>query len=117
MAIPAIDQPGPPAPSPVVASATAARVSGTANLVGTSAGTDIQLRLRGVPEGVTCRLIVRDSSGARHEAGSWAAGYNGTVDVPASTTVPLGQIAALGIETMTGHKLLAIPIGSPGSLG
>jgi hypothetical protein len=117
MAIPAIDQPDPPAPGPVVASATAARVSGIANLVGTSTGTDIQLRLRGVPEGTTCRLIVRDRSGARHEAGSWPAGYGGTVDVPASTTVPLGQIAALGIETTAGHEVLAIPVGLPSTLG
>jgi hypothetical protein len=117
MAIPAIDQPGPPAPSPVVASATAASVSGTANLVGTNAGTHIWLRLRGVPEGMTCRLIVRDSSGARHQAGSWPAGYDGTVDVPASTTVPLGQIAALGIETTAGDEVLAIPVGVRDTLG
>jgi hypothetical protein len=117
MAIPAIDRPGPPGPGPVVATATGARVSGTADLVGSNAGTGIRLRLRGVPEGMTCRLIVRDSSGARHEAGSWPAEYDGTVDVPASTTIPLGQIAALGIETTTGHELLAIPIGERDALG
>ena len=111
MAIPAIDQKGPPAPGPVLASATGAGVSGTANLVGNDAGTDIRLRLRGVPEGLTCRLIVQDRSGARHQAGSWPAGYDGTVDVPASTTVPLPRIVALGIETTTGRELLAIPIG------
>lgn len=111
MAIPAIDQKGPPAPGPVLASATGAGVSGTANLVGNDAGTDIWLRLRGVPEGLTCRLIVQDRSGARHQAGSWPAGYDGTVDVPASTTVPLPRIVALGIETTTGRELLAIPIG------
>ena len=111
MAIPAIDQKGPPAPGPVLATATGAGVSGTANLVGNDAGTDIRLRLRGVPEGLTCRLIVQDRSGARHQAGSWPAGYDGTVDVPASTTVPLPRIVALGIETTTGRELLAIPIG------
>ncbi len=111
MAIPAIDQKGLPAPGPVLATATGAGVSGTANLVGNDAGTDIQLRLRGVPEGLTCRLIVQDRSGARHQAGSWPAGYDGTVDVPASTTVPLPRIVALGIETTTGRELLAIPIG------
>ncbi|HEV8528869.1 MAG TPA: zf-HC2 domain-containing protein [Actinomycetes bacterium] len=111
MAIPAIDQKGPPAPGPVLASATGAGVSGTANLVGNDVGTDIRLRLRGVPEGLTCRLIVQDRSGARHQAGSWPAGYDGTVDVPASTTVPLPRIVALGIETTTGRELLAIPIG------
>jgi len=111
MAIPAIDQKGPPAPGPVLASATGEGVSGTANLVGNDAGTDIRLRLRGVPEGLTCRLIVQDRSGARHQAGSWPAGYDGTVDVPASTTVPLPRIVALGIETTTGRELLAIPIG------
>lgn len=111
VAIPAIDQPGPPAPGTVLASATGARVSGAANLVGSSGGTDIRLRLRGVPEGMTCRLIVQDSSGERHQAGSWPAGYDGTVDVPASTTVPLDQIAALGVETTTGRELLTIPIG------
>jgi hypothetical protein len=111
MAIPAIDQKGPPARGPVLASATGAGVSGTANLVGNDTGTDIRLRLRGVPEGLTCRLIVQDRSGARHQAGSWPAGYDGTVDVPASTTVPLPRIVALGIETTTGRELLAIPIG------
>jgi len=111
MAIPAIDQQGPPAPGPVLATATGAGVSGTASLVGNDAGTDIRLRLRGVPEGLTCRLIVQDRSGARHQAGSWPAGYDGTVDVPASTTVPLPRIVALGIETTTGRELLAIPIG------
>jgi hypothetical protein len=117
MAIPAIDQPGSPAPGPVIATATGSRVSGTANLVETNTGTNIRLRLRGVPEGMTCWLIVRDSSGVRHQAGRWPAGYNGTVDVPASTTVPLGQIAALGIETATGHELLAIPVGLRDTLG
>jgi len=111
VAIPVIDQQGPAAPGTVLASATGAKVSGTADLVGTSAGTNIRLRLRGVPEGMTCWLIVRDSSGARHQAGSWPAGYGGTVDVPASTTVPLDQIAALGVETASGRELLAIPIG------
>jgi hypothetical protein len=111
MAIPAIDQKGLPAPGPVLATATGAGVSGTANLVGNDTGTDIRLRLRGVPEGLTCRLIVQDRSGARHQAGSWPAGYDGTVDVPASTTVPLPRIVALGIETTTGRELLAIPIG------
>ena len=95
----------------MLASATGEGVSGTANLVGNDAGTDIRLRLRGVPEGLTCRLIVQDRSGARHQAGSWPAGYDGTVDVPASTTVPLPRIVALGIETTTGRELLAIPIG------
>ena len=109
--IPAVDQPGPPAPGTVLATATGARVSGAANLVGTSGGTDIRLRLRGVPQGMTCRLVVLDSSGAQHQAGSWPAGYGGTVDVPTSTRVPLDQIAALGVETTTGRELLAIPIG------
>lgn len=100
-----------PAPSgPVIATATEDGVSGTAELVGTGAGTRIHLRLSGIPAGETCRLIVRDKSGAYDQAAAWSVGYRHTLEAPASTSVPVGQISELGIITVTGHQLLSIPV-------
>jgi hypothetical protein len=49
-------------------------VTATAALTATSWGTSIQLRLRGLPLNVPCRLIVRSRTGATEVTGVWDAG-------------------------------------------
>lgn len=104
------DHQAPSQPGPVIATATEDGVSGTAELVGTGEGTRIHLRLSGIPSGETCRLIVRDKAGVDDRAATWSVGYRHTLDAPASTSIPVGEISGLGIVTTTGRELLSIPV-------
>lgn len=104
------DHQAPPQPGPVIASATEDGVSGTAELVGTEAGTRIDLRLTGISAVGTCRLIVRDRAGVDDQAATWSVGYRDAFEAPASTSVPVSDISELGIVTATGRELLSIPV-------
>lgn len=64
-----------------------------------AAGTSIQLRLRGVPLNVQCRLIVRSRTGTAEVAGVWDAWRTGTISVPASAGWLPSGIASLQVAT------------------
>jgi hypothetical protein len=104
------DHGAPAEPGPVIATATENGVTGTAELVGTEAGTRIHLRLSGIPADETCRLIVRDKAGEDDQAATWSVGYRHAIEAPASTSIPVGEISELGIVTATGRELLSIPV-------
>jgi len=77
----------------------ATRVEATAALTATSWGTSITLRLRGVPSGVQCRLVVHARNGGAEIAGMWNAWSPGTVAVPASAAWRPSDIASLQVVT------------------
>lgn len=77
----------------------ALHVSATAVLTASSWGTIIQLRLRGAPLNVPCRLIVRSRAGAIEVAGVWDAWRDGPISVPASAGWRLSDIASLQVAT------------------
>jgi len=74
-------------------------VSATAALTGTSWGTSIQLRLRGLPLNVPCRLIVHSRTGASEVSGVWDAWSDGPISVPASAGWRPSDISSLEVAT------------------
>jgi hypothetical protein len=77
----------------------AMHVTAAAALTATSWGTSIQLRLRGLPLNVPCRLIVRSRAGATEVTGVWDAWSDGPISVPASAAWRPSDIASLEVAT------------------
>lgn len=75
------------------------QVTATAALTATTWGTSIQLRLRGVPLNVPCRLIVRSRTGATEVTGVWDAWRDGPISVPASVGWRPSDISSLEVAT------------------
>jgi Putative zinc-finger len=96
-------------PATVTLSATnpAMHVSATAVLTATSWGTSIQLRLRGLPLNVPCRLIARSRAGTTEVTGIWDAWRDGPITVPASAGWRPSDIASLQVAT-TAKTLVTI---------
>jgi putative zinc finger protein len=101
-----------PRPVTVTLSGTnpATHVSATAVLTATSWGTLIQLRLRGAPLNVPCRLIARSRAGATEVTGVWDAWRDGPISVPASAGWRPSDIASLQVAT-TARTLVTIGAG------
>lgn len=85
----------------------ASHVSATARLTATSWGTEIELRLSGLPQDVVCRLIVRSRAGATEVGGVWDAWRGGAIEVPASVAWRPSGIASLQVVTAT-RRLVTI---------
>jgi hypothetical protein len=98
-----------PRPATVTLSGTnpAMHVSATAILTATSWGTSIQLRVRGVPLNVPCRLIARSRAGTTEVTGVWDAWRDGPITVPASVGLRPSEIASLQVAT-TAKTLVTI---------
>jgi putative zinc finger protein len=101
-----------PRPAAVTLSGSdpATHVSATVILTPTSWGASIQLRLRGAPLNVPCRLIARSRSGASEVTGVWDAWRDGPITVPASAGWRPSDIASLQVAT-TARTLLTISTG------
>jgi hypothetical protein len=90
----------------------ATHVSATAILTATSWGTNIQLQIRGLPENVECRLVVRSRGGGTEVSGAWDAWQEGAVSVPASASWLPTDIASLQVTTLT-RSLVTISVTRP----
>jgi hypothetical protein len=92
-----------PAPPTLTLSAAnpATDIQATAALTGTSWGTSIQLRVRGLPLNQPCRLIVRSRAGATEVTGYWDAWDDGPVTIPASAAWRPTDITTLQVATRT----------------
>jgi hypothetical protein len=80
----------------------ATHVSATAILTATSWGTSIQLQVRGLPQNVECRLVVRSRGGGTEVSGAWDAWREGPVSIPASASWLPSDIASLQVTTSAG---------------
>ena len=85
-------------------------VSATATLMATSWGTSIQLQVRGVPENVECRLVVRSQAGRTEVSGAWDAWREGPLSIPASASWLPSDIASLQVTT-SAKTLVTISVG------
>jgi anti-sigma factor RsiW len=86
-------------------------VSATAAMTPEVWGTQFQLKLTGLPSGITCRLVVHGSDGRSETAGTWGSGYSASASVPASTSISPSQITDLDIVSGTGAVLVQVPPG------
>jgi hypothetical protein len=90
----------------------ATHVSATVTLTATSWGTSIQLQVRGLPENVECRLVVRSRGGRTEVSGAWDAWRKGPVSIPASASWLPSDIASLQVTTST-SSLVTISARQP----
>ncbi|MEY9966271.1 anti-sigma factor RsiW [Streptacidiphilus sp. MAP12-16] len=107
------------APTPAQAQAAAAatwtatdpstHVSAIAALMPEAWGTQFQLKLGGLPSGITCHLVVHDRNGNSETAGTWGSGYASSASVPASTSISPAQISTLDIVDGSGTLLVRLP--------
>jgi hypothetical protein len=88
----------------------ATHVSATATLMATSWGTGIRLQVRGLPQNVECRLVVRSRAGQTEVSGAWDDWQQGPVSIPASASWLPSDIASLQVTTAAGN-LVTISVG------
>jgi anti-sigma factor RsiW len=98
-----------PAPPAFQSVDRATGIHGQARLTATSAGTQIDLSVTGMPAGQRCTLLALSENSA-DPAGSWIANYDGTAQVEETTAIPLSRLTALRIESSSRQLLLSIPI-------
>ncbi|MFC7616952.1 anti-sigma factor family protein [Actinokineospora soli] len=67
-------------------------------------GTELSIRMRDVPPGKPCKLVVRARDGSRETAGWWAAGTTAEEEIPGSTSFDLAAIAR--VEVVTGEDVV-----------
>lgn len=72
-------------------------------------GTEVDLRLSGLPDGARCRLIVHSRNGASEVSGSWQATRYAATMLPAATSVTLADISSIDVVTDTGRNLIELP--------
>lgn len=77
----------------------------TAKLTGQTWGTDIQLHMADLRPGQQCRLVIHARNGEVETSGWWAATSSYQADVPASTSIPFGDIDRLEVVTSGGTVL------------
>jgi hypothetical protein len=106
-----------PPPARTVAAATwsatnpATHVSASAEVIPKSWGTQFELKLGGLPSGITCHLVVHGTGGRSETAGTWASGYTPSAMVAASTSISPSDITGLDIVNSTGGTLVQVQPG------
>jgi anti-sigma factor RsiW len=91
------DTGSPSRPQTVVASSQRTGVSAMMALRPARWGTEVNVRLAGVPAGTRCRLVAIGRDGSRDIAGTWRADYEGRADVRAATAIPSSDLAYLDV--------------------
>ncbi len=85
------------------------RVSATALLNARQWGTEVTLRLSGLPPGETCHLVIHTRNGGIETSGTWTTSYTGAVAVPVPTSVAPSDIGSLDVVTADRHVLVHLP--------
>jgi predicted anti-sigma-YlaC factor YlaD len=93
-----------------VLSAASGPVSAQATLVGSSSGTQISLKLGGVPAGQRCQLLVVTRTGRNLTTGSWWASGGGYAQVTETAAVAPAELSALRVETLSGRLLVSLRV-------
>ncbi|MGZ4616135.1 MAG: hypothetical protein ACXV4A_11280, partial [Actinomycetes bacterium] len=75
-------------------------------------GTELTLRVSGVPTRQACQLVVVGDDGRRSVAASWLATYAGTARVTGTTSLSPSRIASLVVATPEGRVLATLPVHS-----
>jgi anti-sigma factor RsiW len=82
-------------------------------------GTEIALRLSGVPAEERCTLVAVARDGRREDAGWWRATYSGTERVTGAVSLPVADLSRLDVMTSEGARLLSlrVPASATASAG
>ncbi len=97
-------------PPAYTAASAAAGVHAGATLHDRPWGTAVSLHLSGVAPGVRCGLVAVSRSGTIEDAGWWRAGYEGSAEVSAATSVATSDLAALRVVTDDSRTLATISV-------
>lgn len=111
------DAPSAPATTTVSAANDRTDVQASARLTSRSWGTQVALRLSGVAPGQRCVLVARARDGSRETAASWVAAYDGTVDISGTTAIPRSELRRLDVVTVSGQRLLTLPVPAVSTRG
>jgi hypothetical protein len=74
-------------------------------------GSQFQLKLGGLPIGITCHLVVHGTGGRSETAGTWGSGYSQSASVPASSSISPSDITGMAIVSGTGGTLVQVAPG------
>ncbi|AXI79525.1 hypothetical protein C7M71_021035 [Peterkaempfera bronchialis] len=83
-------------------------VAATAGLVRKAWGTQVELTLNGLPQGIRCSMVVHTRDGRTETGGTWASGYADTAAVPASTSARPEDISSIDIVSDSGRRLVEL---------
>lgn len=73
----------------------------------------LSVKVAGVAQGERCKLIAVSKSGRREVAGSWVVSEKGAAegtDVSGAAAVPIDDLAALEVVTVTDQRLVSVPV-------
>jgi anti-sigma factor RsiW len=82
-----------------------AAASGTVMVFRRDGGSRLQLRIEGLPAGISCSVVVLRTDGSRQTLGGWIADYTGQGKVAFDSPNPPGALRAVLVET-AGRRLL-----------
>lgn len=88
-------------------------ITATATLQGRAWGTQVQLSVAGLGDGVEHALWLERADGSRVPAGTFTADGARTLTVTMAAALPAADAAALGISDDTGNTVLRTPTDSP----
>lgn len=101
-----------PAAEPVAATLSATdtgtHVAATAGLVRKGWGTEVELKLAGLPQGVRCTMVVHTRDGRTETGGSWGSGHGGTATVPTATSARPEEISSIDVLSDSGRRLVEL---------
>ncbi len=80
-----------------------------ARLIDHEWGTEIQMRIHGLPPGRQCYVIVYDGNGYHEIAGWWGTDHDSAEEIPASTSIQRSKIAKLELLLDDRKVALTIP--------
>lgn len=86
------------------------KVTATAWLTSTTAGTAIRLRIAGAAPGERCWLVAVDRSGRQQTVASWQVTYQGDATVAGDTSINREDLTALNVLQGSNHTLASLPI-------
>ena len=87
----------------------ATHVTASAEVIPKAWGTQFELKLGGLPSGITCHLVVHAKDGSSETAGTWGSGYTSSAMVPAATSITPADITGLDIVDGSGGMLVQLP--------
>ncbi|MGH3763201.1 zf-HC2 domain-containing protein [Actinophytocola sp.] len=107
--------PAPPAVPPVAAGVTWSgstpdgSATADARLIDHEWGTEIQIKLHGLPPGRECYMVVYDGDGYHEVAGWWSTDHDYAAEIPASTSIQRSKIDKLELRLDDRSIAMTIP--------
>lgn len=94
----------------VTATDGATHIHASVRMVAKAGGTELELRLRGVPDKQRCMLVAVSRDGSRETAATWRASYRGEAELEGYTSFTPTSMESLEIVTPEGRALLRLPV-------